>query len=88
MVPQKSTQERIEVSPPIRWDDSPCCGKILFFFFFNILLLGNLYIQRRAQTHYPEIKSHMPLRLRQPGAPRDAHSCPHGDTLLGFYLEG
>ena len=38
--------------------------KVGFFF----LILSNLYTQRRAQTHNPQIESHMLHRLSQPGA--------------------
>ena len=41
----------------------------VYFIFLKILLLTNLSLQRGAQTHNPEIKSHMLHRLSQPGAP-------------------
>lgn len=38
-------------------------------FFFNILILSNLFAQCWAQTYNPEIKSHTLSHLSQPGAP-------------------
>ena len=41
--------------------------------FLKILFLNNLYTQCGAQTHNPEIKSHMPYQLSQPGT-SEAHT--------------
>lgn len=41
----------------------------VLFVLNKILLLSNLYTQRRAQTHHPGIKSHTFHRPSQQGAP-------------------
>jgi len=45
-----------------------CLLTISFSFLFKIVFLSNLYTQRGAWTHNPDIKSHT-LRLSQLGAP-------------------
>ena len=39
------------------------------FFFSRFYFLSNLYTQREAQTHNPEIKSRMLWRMSQPDSP-------------------
>ena len=56
----------------------PLALKCLFIYLFSskflfkfhlFIFLSNLYTQREAQTHNPEIRSHMLHQLSQPGAP-------------------
>ncbi|CAD7686784.1 unnamed protein product [Nyctereutes procyonoides] len=46
---------------------------ILFPGMLKIVFLSNLYIQHKARTHNPEIKSCMLYQMNQPGAPHYIH---------------
>lgn len=51
-------------------------------FFLPPPFLSNLCAQHGAQTHHPEIRSHVLYQLSQLGAPREPHLPPFFSTRL------